>query len=100
MRRGIRNSVSARIAGMDLTECSDIVLFIEQNGGVSTFAGTAQTSDPEVAVFSIPKADAVRLRKGYARVQVALTDGNGMPRSHDPIEVLIGNLLKEEGYGS
>lgn len=100
MRRGIRNYLSVRVVGMDLTQCTDLKFFVKQNGVDYIFTGTVNYDDTEVMEVVIDKASAVALSKGKAQVQVALTDAGGVPRSHDPIEVKIGDLLKEDGYGS
>lgn len=100
MRRGIQNEITIYADGMDLTQCSNITFYITQNGVTYTYIGTVDSSDHSVARFVIPKTDAVNFRKGYAKIQLALTDANNKPRSHEPVEIKMGDLLKEEGYGS
>ena len=100
MRRGIKNDISISVVGMDLTLCSDITLYVKQNGRVYEYTGTVDSTDNSVVTFVIPKTDAVNFRKGIAKIQLALTDSSNKPRSHEPIEVRMGDLLKEDGYGS
>ena len=100
MRRGIRNNLSVRVNDMNLTQCTNLKLYVSQNGETYEFTGTADLTDTEVMHVTIPKATAVSLQKGKAQVQVALTDANNIPRSHNPIVVQVGDFLKEEGYGS
>lgn len=100
MRRGIRNIVSVTVEDMDLTACSNIKLFVRQFGTEYEYTGTVSSSDTAKVTFTIPKIDAVKFRAGLSEIQVALTDSDGVPRSHDPIKIKMGDLLKEEGYGS
>lgn len=100
MRRGIKNYVSVRVVGMDLTECTDLKFYVEQDGAVHEYTGTVELDDVEVMKVIIPKADAIKFDKGYAQVQVALTDSTGVPRSHDPIRIMMGDFLEVMGYGN
>ena len=99
-RRGITNYLQIRVKDMDLSECTNIKLMIRQARNVYTYSGTVDSSDSELLNVTIPKSDAVKLRKGPAEFQVALTDADGIPRSHDPIVADIGELLEVTGYGS
>lgn len=85
---------------MDLTTCSDLKFYVDQNGITYTYSGTADLDDHEVMHVEIPKADALQFFKGRAQVQVALTDASNVPRSHDPIWVYMGDFLEVTGYGS
>ena len=100
MRRGIRNYISVRVKDMDLTTCSNLKFYVEQDGTTFDYSGTINYDDTEVMRVEIPKEEAVMLSKGLAQVQVALTDAGGVPRSHDPIRINIGDFLEETGYGS
>lgn len=99
MRQGMRNKLQARVKGMDLTTCTNLVLRIKQCGITKEYTGTADTADTELMNVTIPKADALRYRNMPAKFQVLLTDADGEPRSHKPIVDEIGELLGEEGYG-
>lgn len=100
MRRGMTNYLQIRVAGMDLTACSNMKLMIEQCGVTYIYTGTADSTDHELMNVTVPKADAIRLKGMPAKFQVALTDGNSIPRSHDPIVAYIGDLLEVTGYGT
>ena len=100
MRRGMTNYLQFRIVGMDLSECSNMVLYIEQEGTVYEYSGSADETDSELMNVTVPKSDAVKLSRLPAKFQVALTDEDGIPRSHEPVIAYIGDLLKESGYGS
>lgn len=100
MRRGIKNYLSIRIKDIDLTQCTNLKFYVEQDGTVYEYTGTADFTDTEVMKIEIPKADAIKFFKGHAQVQVALTDADGKPRSHDPIWVCIGDFLEVMGYGN
>ena len=100
MFRGIRNELKLRVVGYDLTACTDLTLFVRQNGVTYTYTGTADGTDTEIMHVTIPKADAVEFAHMTAEIQVALTDGNGDPKINKPIKVVIGDCLSESGYGS
>lgn len=100
MRRGIRNELQIRVKDMDLTTCSDMILMIQQCGQTVSYTGTADETDHELMNVTIPKADAVKYKGMPAKFQVALTDADGIPRSHKPIVADIGDFLEVSGYGS
>jgi len=100
MRRGMTNYLQIRVNDMDLTTCSNLVLMVEQSGTTYTFTGTADQTDHELMNITIPKNTALKFSGMPAKVQVALTDADGIPRSHNPISVCIGDLLEVNGYGS
>ena len=100
MRRGMTNYLQFRIVGMDLSQCSNLKLMIEQCGQTHVYSGTVDSSDNELMNVTVPKSDAVKFKGMPARFQVALTDENSIPRSHEPIIAYIGDLLEVNGYGS
>lgn len=99
MRRGYKNYITVRVVDMDLTTCTNLILMVKQNGVTYTYNGTVDSSDHEVMKVEIPKADAVKFEHLLAEVQIALTDADGVPRSHDPIKTVIGDFLEVNGYG-
>lgn len=99
-RRGMTNYLMFRIVGMDLSGCSNMKLMIEQCGKVFTYSGTYDSSDHSLMKVTIPKTDAIKMKGMPAKFQVALTDSDGIPRSHEPIVAHIGELLEVTGYGS
>ena len=100
MRRGMTNYLQFRIVGMNLTGCTNMKLMIEQNGVTYTFSGSKNSTYNDIMDVTIPKATAVKLQGMPAKFQVALTDSNGIPRSHEPIIAYVGDLLEVTGYGS
>lgn len=84
---------------MNLNECTNLKFYVEQKGFVYEYSGSVDPDDNEVMKIVIPKVDAVNFEKGYTQVQVALTDVEGKPRSHDPITIKMGDFLEVTGYG-
>lgn len=99
MRRGMTNYLQIRVKGLDLTECTDMILMVQQDGITDTYTGTANPYDTEVMDVTIPKADAMRYKELPAKFQVALTDKYNVPRSHKPILEDVGGMLRGDGYG-
>lgn len=99
-RRGMTNYLQFRIADMDLSTCTNLTLMIEQCGTTYTYTGTANADDSELMDVTIPKSDAVKFKNIPAKFQVAITDANGIPRSHEPVIAMMGDLLEVTGYGS
>lgn len=95
MRQRIRNTVTLK-ASEDMSGMTDITVYLKQQSLVLSYAGTASG---EYVTFTIPKADALQLNEGGARIQVAYTD-DGTPYATDAITVSIGELLWSLGYGS
>lgn len=103
MRQRMRNAITVKVDGMNLTTCTDIHVYVAQNGITYDYSGTAisiDDADTSLLKVVIPKSDAMNFKVGEAEVQIALTDASGSPRSHNPIRVKMGKLLKGEGYGS
>lgn len=100
MRRGMTNYLEFRIVGMDLSTCTNLTLMIRQRDKFWEYTGTYNSSDTELMQVTVPKADAVQMDDIPTKFQVALTDSNGIPRSHNPVTFCMGDLLKEAGYGS
>jgi hypothetical protein len=99
MRQRIRNNISLQVKGTDLSKCSDIRVYIAQQGVTYEFSGTVNATDPSVFNITIPKATAMKFKYGEAKIQLALTNSAGEPRASNPVRVRIGELLKGEGYG-
>lgn len=96
----MRNVLAIEIVGMDLTTCSNLKFYVRQNGTTYSYNGTADANDHSVMNVEIPKSDTQKFTNTYAQVQVALTDANGIPRSHEPVTIKMGDFLEVTGYGS
>lgn len=84
-------------ASLDLTDYTDVTVFIRQRSVELSYAGTVNGTEITAV---IPKADALKLTDRVAELQVCATDSNGVPIASNPIEVDVKALLWEAGYGS
>lgn len=97
MRENISNTIMITVTGVDLTKQSKLEFYVQK--GKKFFQYTPEVIDDKSFAVTIPKADAMRLSTGTARVQLAYTDEDGYPYATDVAEVKIKELLKEAGYG-
>lgn len=100
MRQKIKNSITVRVKGMNLNNCTDLKFYVSQNDISHEYTPTVSENDNEVMIIEIPKSDAMHFKRGKCKWQVALTDPDGYPRSHDPVVTEMGELIWEAGYGS
>lgn len=100
MRRGIPNHISIKLEGINLNTCTDLKCFIKQGGKEYCFVGEADEEVEDIMNVAIPKETAVEFTNSSAKLQVAVTDENGIVHTHDPIVVDIKDFIWREGYGS
>lgn len=100
MIQKIQNNIAITVRNTDLREYTDLKCFIKQGDIEYQFPASVSPTDPSVMFINIPKATALNFSKGSAKIQVAVTDKFGMPHTHTPVKVTIGELLWEEGYGN
>lgn len=100
MRQKIQNNIRIRVHGIDLRKYTNLTCFVKQGGNEYSFNGTYDSTDPEVMIVNIPKSVAMEWNEGCANVQIAITDSQGLPHTHEPVHVRIGELLWEAGYGN
>ena len=86
---------------VDLSDYTNITVYIEQNEIKKQYTNaTVATGTTNVLVVTIPKADAMLFRDGSAYLQIAMTNGNGVPVTHSPIKFDVYKFLWEDGYGN
>lgn len=97
MREKIQNALSVEVTGADLTKATKLQFWLKQ--GELFFEYTPQVVDQTHLLVIIPFADAMQLDPGKsARLQLALTDGDGTPQAADIVSQPVKELLKEAGY--
>lgn len=97
MREKIQNALSVEVTGADLTKATKLQFWLKQ--GELFFEYAPQVVDQTHLLVIIPFADAMQLDPGKsARLQLALTDGDGNPQAADIVSTPVKDLLKEAGY--
>ena len=92
----IRNTLRVPVEGVDLTKLSNIEFYVKQKGLFLQY--TPEVLSPDKLLVVIPFDDAMRIRPGGTKIQIAFTDENGEPDRSDPFECQASELLKEAGY--
>lgn len=97
MREKIKNALSVEVVGADLTKATKLQFWLRQ--GALFFEYVPAVVDETHLLVTIPLADAMQLDAGKsARLQLALTDGDGNPQAADIVSQPVKELLKEAGY--
>ena len=96
MRQKIENNLYITCSNVDLTTVTNIEFYVRQLNFFGCYSPQVLSANEMLVV--IPFEDACKLRKGTAEVQFAFVEANGTPRATDPMEVTVGNMLKEDGY--
>lgn len=98
MREKIENRLKITCDSVDLTTLTNIEFYVRQ----ANFFGCYVPSviSPSEMVVVIPFEDAKKLRTGNVKLQFAFTDQNGNPDASGVVNMDVGELLKEVGYGS
>ena len=96
MRQKIENNLDVEVKGVDLTGCTDLEFYVKQDG--LFFQYTPVVVDASNMIVTVPYEDAMKLRKTTVKVQFAFTNESGHPDSSAPVEIPVGEFLKEAGY--
>lgn len=97
MRRRIENRIVIDCKGVDLTKVSNLEFYVKQRDFF--FQYTPEVISASQMVVVIPLNDAKTLAAQRATIQLAYTDENGNPFASEISSILVGDLLKEAGYG-
>lgn len=96
MIQKVKNIIEITCYDIDFTQASNMEVYINQGDVTFTYSLIAQSE--HIAVFEIPKDDAMDISRGIARMQFAVTIDDEAIISNI-VKVNVLELLKEEGYG-
>ena len=96
MRQRIKNQLLIEVNGVDLTQTTNLELYISQTPHF--FQYVPEVMDTNKLVVVIPFEDAMKLKRGVARMQLAFVGPDGGPNASEPVDVPVATLIKEAGY--
>ena len=96
MRQKIENNLHVEVEGVDLTNCTDLEFYVKQDS--LFFQYTPIVREAGIMTVTIPYEDAMKLRRAPVKMQFAFKDETGRPDSSAPVDVSVGEFLKEAGY--
>lgn len=97
LRRRIHNTVQIEVDGASLKGATNLEFYIRQRNGVF-FSYVPRIVDESHIEVDIPFEDAMKLRASEARIQLAFTNASGYSVATEDESILIGDLLKDDGY--
>jgi hypothetical protein len=97
MRQKIENNLYVEVNGANMAGCTNLEFYVKQDN--LFFQYTPVVQGDGIVTVTVPYDDAMKLRKAPVKVQLAFTDENGLPVSSAPVELTVGEFLKEAGYG-
>ena len=95
MREKMENRLHIEASGVDLRELDNIEFYVRQGACFWEYTPTVISATEMVVI--IPFTDAMKLRPGQVRFQLAYTL-NGVPDAIEPQFISVGELLKKAGY--
>ena len=101
IKQRMENYVYGRIKDIeDLNNNEGLMCCIFQNGVCyKADAITVDENDPQIFQAHFPKETMMQIDCGPAEIQFSYLDNNFVLRSHKPKRIVIGKVLKEDGYG-
>ena len=96
MRRRIENHILIGVDGINATTASNLEFYLRQGNLFFQYFPSVVSADEILVV--IPFEDAMKLKNAPVWVQLAFTDEIGTPDATEPLEVPLGDLIKEAGY--
>ena len=100
MRERIKNNISVQLEGYSMEGCTNIKIYVQQDEKEFELPGTLDAADPTIVHAVMTKAQSMELRRGWGKIQIALTPPSGEPWASDDADIDIGRLIWRAGYGN
>lgn len=96
MRQRIENNILITVEGADLTQLTDLRVFVKQDTLFFEYVPAVKSASE--MIVTVPLQDAVKLYSAPAKIQMAFVDESGNPGASGIVSVSVKELLKEDGY--
>ena len=95
MKQKMRNTLCIYIYGIDLTKCSNIKFYMQQDSSeFPEYNGIAYSK----LIVEIPYDDAMKLSCGTVEAQVCMQDEYGNSRATNVMTITVEELIAKNGY--
>lgn len=97
MKQKMRNTLCIYIYGIDLTKCSNIKFYMQQDSSeFPEYNGIAYSKNQ--LIVEIPYDDAMKLSCGTVEAQVCMQDEFGNSRATNVMTIPVEELIAKNGY--